>query len=125
MFFLSGSKGISWHDRGDLATADYESAALTKDGAWHDMNISAIVGKGQKLVLIRGYLNDNAGGKKGQLKTKGYTHDFNVARCVTQVANKTCESNLWVYTDANGVIQYYFDTATWNAINLNIRGWFA
>ena len=125
MFFSSGAKGISWHDRGDLAVSDYQSAALTKDSDWHDLDISAIVGKGQKLVMIRTYINDNAGGKKCQFKTKGYANDFNVSRCVTQAANKTNDKECWVYTDVNGVIEYYFDVATWNAINLLIRGWFA
>ena len=124
MFFSSGAKGISWHDRGDLAEPDYQTVDVTKDSDWHDMDISAIVGKGQKLVLIRCYINDNAGGKKGQFRTKGYTYTYNVGRVVTHVANKTADEHIWVYTDVNGVIQYYFDTATWNAVQIEVRGWF-
>lgn len=125
MFFSSGAKGISWHDRGNVATYDYQSADLTKDGAWHDMDISAIVGKGQKLVCIRGYINDNAGGKRAQFRTNGNAQDINVSARRTQVANKTYETDIWVYTDANGVIEYDFDVATWNAITLLVRGWFS
>lgn len=122
--FFSRAAGIKWNDRGDLATSDYETAALTKDSAWHDMDISTIVGVGQKLVLIRCTANETAGGKKGQFRTKGNTHDYNVSRCVTSVANKTNDKECWIYTDANGVIQYYFDIATWNSILLSVRGWF-
>lgn len=124
MFFSSGAKGINWHDRGNVTTVDYDSAHLTKDSDWHDLDISGIVGIGQKLVLIRAYINDSVGGKKCQFRTKGYANDFNVSRCITQVAAKTNDKECWVYTDANGIIQYYFDTATWYAINLVIRGWF-
>jgi len=124
MFFLSGSKGISWHDRGNAIFYDYLADYLTKDGAWHDLDISALVGKGQKLVLLRTYISETAGGKKCQFRTKGNIDDYNVSRCVTHVANKTNDKECWVYTDVNGVVEYYFDVTTWNIINLVIRGWF-
>ena len=125
MFFSSGAKGISWHDRGDLAASDYQSAALTKDSDWHDLDISAIVGTGQKLVLIRCTANDSVGGKKGELRTKGNANNYNVGRVVTQAAAKTADEHIWVYTNANGVVEYYFDTATWYAITIQVLGWFA
>ena len=115
---------MNWHDRGDLAIYDYGIGDLTKDDAWHDLDLSSFIGLGKKLVLLRSYINSATAGDKLQFRTKGNVNDYNISRCMTQVANKTCDHNNWIYTDANGVIQYYFDSATWNAINFTLRGWF-
>lgn len=122
--FATGQVGVKWFDNGDLSSVTYAKEALTADGAWHDLDISGIVGKGSKLVLIQSYLNDNAGDKELKIRTKGNTNEVNIGTCHTQVANKTCDRNIFVYTDVNGIIQYKIDAATWQTIDLVIRGLF-
>lgn len=123
MFFKSFI-GVSWYDRGDVAAYDYTAGTLTADGAWHDLDISGIVGIGRRKVLFQGFLEDNAGGKKMLMRTKGNTNEINVASAITQVAAKQCDRNVFVYTDVNGIIQYKIEVATWASIDVVIRGWF-
>lgn len=123
MFFRK-RVGIRWYDEGDLSSVQYTKDTLTIDGAWHDLDLSSIVGESRVLVLIQAYLNDNAGDKELKIRTKGNINEVNVGTCHTQVANKTCDRNIFVYTDVNGIIQYMIDVATWQTIDLVIRGVF-
>lgn len=122
--FYRPVKGTRWYDRGDVAAYDYTVATLTADGAWHDLDISGIVGAARRLVLINTYLKDNAGGKMLSLKTKGNVNGINIEECSTVVADKTCSRNAWLYTDTNGVLQYNIEVATWANTDLAIRGYF-
>lgn len=122
--FYRPARGTKWYDKGDVAVYDYTTATLTADGTWHNLDISGHVGIGRKLVLIQGHLNENAGGKALKMRTKGNTNEINIAECHTEVADKTCDHNYWVYTDINGIIQYNIDVATWSIIDLVIRGFF-
>jgi len=122
--FFKRYAGTRWYDRGDVAVYDYTTATLTADGAWHNLDISAIVGTAKRLVLINTYLKDNAGGKTMSLRTNGYTNGINIEQCGTVVADKTCSRNVWLYTDENGIIQYNIEVATWANTDLAIRGYF-
>jgi len=123
MFFKRWA-GDRWYDRGDIVAIDYAKESLTVDGEWHDLDISGVVGVGKRFVLLQGYLNENAGGNGMRMRTKGNTNEFNVAECMTQIADKTCDYNYWIHTNSGGIIQYNIDVATWTTINLVIRGWF-
>lgn len=116
--------GVKWTDRGDVADSDYENGDLTKDAQYHDMDLSSIVGAGKRLVLLRVGMAEDAGGKKCRFRTKGFSHNYNLSTRYTQVANKTVDGDVWVETDANGVIEYLFDAATWTIIYIIVRGWF-
>ncbi|MBA7524181.1 hypothetical protein ES705_16318 [subsurface metagenome] len=115
---------LKWYDRGDLTNYDYQSVDLTKDGFYQLLDLSAIIGTGKKLLCIRVRINDSAGGKAAKFRTYGNEYETNMGVAYTQVANKTCEQNVWVYCDIDGKIEYAFDSATWNVIALCVRGWF-
>ncbi|GAI72105.1 unnamed protein product, partial [marine sediment metagenome] len=53
MFFLLKAKGLEWHDRDEQAGYDYSVNDFTRDTAWHDLDISGIVGVGKRLVLCK------------------------------------------------------------------------
>jgi len=113
-----------WNERGDVAAADFDEGDLTIDAAYHDLDLSAIVGAGQRLVMIRVNMVENTAGKQLRMKTKGMVNTWNHAVGITQVANKTLDHTFWVYTDAAGKIEYRFDNSTWGNIYVSIRGWF-
>jgi len=122
--FFKRRAGARWYDRGNIVSLDYTKDVLTADGNWHDLDISGIIGIGEKLVLIQGYLKENAGGNGMKMRTKGYTNEINVAECKTQVADKICDHSYWLNTNLLGIIQYNIDIATWANIDLAIRGFF-
>lgn len=122
----TGDAGASaFVNRGDPNDEDYDLSELTRDGAYHDMNISAIVGAAVRLVLLRVRGNANAADKVFKFKTKGQTNDYNIAEGRSQVANVTIAGDFWVLTDASGVCEYNFDTAFANSIFITVGGWFA
>ncbi len=122
--FFKQLAGTRWNDRGDVAVYDYIEATLTADGAWHDLDISGIVGASRRLVVIESNLKDNAGGKTMIMRTKGNVNEINVSPCGTITADKTCSRNMILYTDINGVLQYKIESGVWAIIDLAIRGWF-
>lgn len=123
MFFLRRA-GDKFYPRGDVVDNDFVAGDLTKDDAWHDLDLSAIIGVGKSLVFIRAFLDENTGGKFIKLRTKGHTNNTNISACYTQVANKICDHTLSIYTDSNGIIEYLISTATWTTLTLAVRGWF-
>jgi len=121
--FFTRRAGDKFYPRGDVVDNDFVAGDLTKDDAWHELDLSGIVGIGKALVFIRVYLNENAGGKFIKLRPKGHSNNTNIAACYTQVANKTCDHTLSIYTDNTGKIEYSISTATWTTLTLTIRGW--
>jgi len=123
--FYHRRAGIQWLDRGDIASVDFNISTLTADGDWHDLDISAIVGTGEKLVVIESNLKDNAGGKEMLVRTKGNVNEINISPCGTIKADKTCSRNLLLSTNENGVVQYKIESGIWEITDLTVRGWFA
>jgi len=122
--FFKRRAGVRWYDRGNLFSADFSIGDFITDGTWRDLDISSIVGAGERLVLMSGRLADNAGNKTMTLRTKGNTFAKNVDIACTQVADRLYTHSFWVYTNVDGVIQYNIDIATWSEIGLTIRGYF-
>lgn len=123
MFFRQRA-GTRWYDRGDVAAYDFTVATLTADDAWHDLDISGIVGIGRKLVIIESNLKDNAGGKTMLMRTKGNVNEINISPCGTVTADKTCSRNMILYTDTNGILQYKIESGVWAINDLVVRGYF-
>ena len=121
--FYTRRAGDKFYNRADIVNPDYIATDLTKDDAWHELDLSDIVGKSKSLVFIKTYLNTNVGDKYLKLRTNGYSNNTNIACCCTQVAEKTCTHTLIVFTDNAGKIEYSASVATWNTLTLAIRGW--
>lgn len=128
MFFFKNPPaavaGMSYVDRGNLASYDFTEATLTEDGNWYDMDLSAIVGAGVRLVLLKVDIVNTAAGQPGNLRTKGYTGNANIVTFFSVANNVHLCGDRWVLTDANGVIEYVFNATTWSQINIGVRGWF-
>lgn len=122
--FFARQAGMKYIDRGDKAGPDWIDTGLTLDGAYNVLDLSGIVGVGRRFVSIRLRINETVGGKYCDWRTDGNSNTYNVERRYTQVANKTHESGIWLWTSAEGKVQYNFNVATWNSITVVIRGWF-
>jgi len=121
--FFKRRAGTRWYDRGDISSVDYTKDTLTTDGTWKDLDISGVVGVGKKLVLIQGYLSENTSRAEFGVRTKGYVNEVNVDSCMTQIGGVGITHCFMVYTNADGVIQYFGENITWVYLNLTIRGW--
>ena len=108
--------------RGDLAGVDY--AVFTADGAYHDLDLSAIVPAGAIAVYLRIIISDNATGSLFKVRKNGNTNEEDAIKFRTQVINLNNDLYGIVECDSNRIIEYQATNTTWSSINIAIIGWF-
>lgn len=124
---LGSTNGDKYTDRGNLSSFDFAIGDLTKDGNWHDIDLSSILpaGAADKLVYIKTELRKSvAGGASLTFKTKGNDDDINTFGLISNAANATIMATGWVKCDSSRIIQYKASNiATWTTMNVAVLGW--
>jgi hypothetical protein len=123
---LSGLLADTQHSfvgRGDATDYDFETAALTTDGAWHDLDLSSIVPAGAKAVLLLIIILDNATNSAFLLRENGNTREYNVSYITTQVANIPMVMDAVCSLDSNRVIEYKGSNLAFTEIDIIVKGW--
>ena len=123
--FFSRPAGHTWYSRNDPVNEDFAQGVFTKDGTWYDLDLSGIIGKGVKLVMLGVYALTvgNTGGF--HVRTNGNANEQNVSACYTQADSFNYGRDMWVVTDADGKIEYKAENVTWVGLDVTVRGWFA
>lgn len=122
-FHLVGRSG--YVDRGDPSSYDYTAASFTKDAAWHDLDLSGIIGTGEKLVHFKYGLQGSSVPLGLYLRKNGNANAHNSLYVLNQVADVAFYGEGFVQTTAAGVIEYSAtNSANWTTLNLVVRGWF-
>lgn len=128
MFFYKypvvGNGGLAYVDSGDAAAVDYDVNDFTKDSAYHILDISSKVGAGVRLVHIKIVVVATTADEHFEIKTNGNTYERNVFSSGDMPANEPQVRSDWVYTDADGKIEYRISSGTYTAFDMIIRGWF-
>lgn len=122
--FAVPKTGHKFVDRGDPTVPDFDTGDLGAAGTWRDLDLSSIIPKGTALVLLRVSINSTAAGKSLNIRTKDNTGGINVGLAATQVAGLTMGVDFWVAPNADGIVNYYFSTATWTIRDFTVGGWF-
>lgn len=122
MHMSAAGGGVQYVNRGDPGAADYTQATLTCDSAWHDLDLSAIVGARAVLIHLRLVISDATAGLLAKVRMNGQTNDMNAGRANVPSASKPDDEDILVMTDASGVIEYYVDTGM-DLVNLTVAGW--
>lgn len=119
---------LTWEDRGDPATVDFDTGDFTKDGNWHTVDLSSIVPAGAKLVLLRTAVATStlSASRVFDFRKNGNTNDKNAAQGYTQVTSATIadKNDHWVTPDANRVIEYRLNSGAYEIADLTVGGWF-
>lgn len=123
MFFMQ-SAGHKFYNRGDPTGYDFDIADFTKDGEWHDLDLSNIIPPNAVAAFIKVYTQAPSAGRWMYLKRKGDAYDYNSFAQFTQAANISIMSEGFVFLNAERIIQYKIPNVTWTAIYLVVRGWF-
>jgi len=111
-------------DRGDPLAWDFTVGDFTDDNAWHDLDLSSIVPAGATSVLVKVNLESLQIEKKFELRRKDNASGYNTLAIWTQFSNVRIGGVFLVPCNANRVIQYLANPATWSLINVNVNGWF-
>lgn len=114
---------INLIDRGDPAAPDWTEISLTKDGAWHDLDLSPIVPAGAIAVQLRCHLIDDVAGSLIIFRKNGNTNLYNCQSMSIQVANIPRDRCMTVFCDTNRVIEYFASGVVWTSIQLVVCGW--
>lgn len=105
-----------------MAVWDYTQANLTIDGAWHTLDLSAIVPAGVTLVRLRFVLLDTNGLSSIYLKNADYTNDINIVQIGSQVVNIWHRDVAFVACSNERKIKYKVLTGA-EQVALAVIGW--
>ena len=109
------------------AADDYVLASFTRDGAWHDLDLSSILPAGALHFWCRTILKSDAASKGFSLRAKGTTGSSDAHHAFTQVANVSNYTELGpIGVDANRVCEYNVTNETgfaWNIMTLTITAY--
>jgi len=121
----TGEQGASsYTHRGVVSTVDFDKDDLTLDDAFHQLDLSGIVGEAARLVLIRVRVWGVNGNPRLIIKTGAEQGSENMAFVYTISAATPNETSVWVMTSSTGRIDYKASVATWTSLDLVVRGWF-
>ena len=125
--FASGLKilntGDIFTDRGNVASADFSAGDLTKDGAWHDLDLSGIIPAGTKRVMLRVQIIALATIGVMKVKTKGNAQDVNVDIASMETNGFPENTTLLVVPDADGIVEYWMTNVTYITVLVTVAGW--
>ncbi len=110
-------------DRGDPAVYDFDKDDLTKDGTWHDMDLSGIVPEKATAVFIIGHLQGNAVDWKISFRKNGNVNEISHGGMETLRANVERHRSSIVALDDDRKIEYKVDDEAWDILNLAVKGW--
>lgn len=121
--FISRKGGLTYVRRPEGAGQDYDATNLTQDGAWHTLNLAAIIPANAKLVHLRVGASHASAGRYFRIATVGDTTAIRVISVATQVASIINEMNGFI--DCPGQqIAYWATSGTFAALRLTVMGWF-
>jgi hypothetical protein len=106
----------------DAAAWDYNTADFTKDGAWHDLDLSSIVPAGKNIVWLRVIVRHSAANAYAGFRKNGNNNLIEAAYVRTQYAWSYEEQQIQVKMDANRVIEYLC-TPSLNTVSVHVMGW--
>ena len=123
MFFYKQA-GVMCIDRGDVDAVDFDVNDFTKDGAWHDLDLSSIVGARVTRVDMRCDTHAEDGKGTIALKQKGITNDINIGFREALATGYPIYTDITVLTNPNGIIQYKLPALTYYFINLTVKRYY-
>ena len=110
-------------DRGDPSVYDYLKADLTIDGAWHVMDLSAIVPEKAKAVFIAGHLEGVSAVWKIKFRKNGNSNEKVHGGMETLRAGIERHRSTIVALDSDRKIEYNADNQNWTTLSLIVKGW--
>lgn len=116
--------GGGWVDRGDPATDDITLASLLTDNSWHDLDLSAIVPVGAKIIRLR--LRTNPGTSSVRLiyfRKNGNSNTYSITGVEHETEWHYKMTVVDVFCDSNRIIEYLV-SGTMYSLTIVVIGWY-
>ena len=110
-------------DRGDPAAVDFVDTDLTIDGAWHTLNLSAIIPKVAKSILLKSRVQAGGIGDRIRYRRAGNSNEINTCSCEALRANALRRRMSVVAVNGAQEIEYNADNVAWATLEIIVRGW--
>lgn len=125
LFLREALKGVvhMWVDRGDVSSLDFEIADFTKDNAWHDLDLTAIIPTTARLILMDFDYNNTSNERHIEIRKQGQTYNFNHTEIHTRVAAQADHAMMVVSCGINRIIEYKMAAVGWTELAMTVRGW--
>ena len=115
--------GGGFVDRGDPTGFDWDQTDLSvQNDTWNDLDLSAIVPAGAKLVLFRTLIKDASVNVVVYLREKGNVDAYNATDTRTQVSNVYLAGEALVACGSDRVVEYRI-TAAIDYLGFLVKGW--
>lgn len=121
--FFSRRAGHKYVDRGDIETVDYLITDFTKDGAWHDLDLSSKIPVNAVMVYMLVAIKSNTVNHFVKFRTNGFVNAFNLVSFYTQVIDVYNYINVFIKPDVNGIIEYKSTIDETGELAVTILGW--
>lgn len=120
----SSSGGGGWVDRGDPATDDITLASLLADNSWHDLDLSAIVPVGAKIIRLR--LRTNPGTSSARLiyfRKNGNSNTYSITGVEHETEWHYKMTVVDVFCDSDRKIEYLVSGSMY-LLSIVVVGWY-
>lgn len=109
-------------DRGDLAVIDWDEGSFTRDGAFHDFDMSSKIPAGATWGYIEIAAQCTSSIGTVIFKKQGWTGTHNVFVCQPVVTGRYYYSFGWLQLTPARLVQYLIQPNVTNII-VNVKGW--
>lgn len=110
-------------NRGDPSAADFSVNDFTKDGSYHDLDLSGIVPAGAVAVALSVLLLNVNPNQYVSWRRNGNVNAHNRSQIRTQAANVYIGADIIVFCDAGRVVEYNFNSSSGWTIYVVVKGW--
>lgn len=123
--FPSSNVGLTFYDRGDVAADDFALANFTADGNAHDLDLSAIIPAGTKLVVLRLVATGGTLDRYAKFYKKGYVNGLNEGAYLNihTTGHFIFLNGSTIVPDANRKISYKTTLASPDQLFVTVIGW--
>jgi len=119
----TGTPGLRYVHRDGTDMYDYHGGALTRDGAFHTLNLSSIVPANAKLVHLEAGGHGASIGHEFIVKKTGQLYAVAASWLVT--LNIYVDNTKEMIVDCTGQhVDYEAASGVWGNLYLNVLGWF-
>lgn len=109
--------------RGNTASADYSSGTLTKDGAWHDLDLSSVVPTEARWVQLQVNISAAAIGRYLLLREKDFAEQYVIHKLYTHAAAFPTDARFWIGINSSGILEYAAAAAAFTDLNITVVAW--
>ena len=121
--FLARKPGLRYVHRGTLVAWDYNQSTLIQDGAWHTLDLSAIIPANAKLVDLGLGASASAAGCYFRVMKTGAMSGYGAVNVIPQVPNIIIDTEAIV--DCTGQqVDYLISEAVFTTLRFCVIGWF-